>query len=903
MDRTRKIELQRHLQEIYCQPFLDSGAWLECNFSTGGLLNVTIVSPHFQNLTHEECQQHLQEHLPPELKQKLGFLSLYTPAKAQDFGLTPPLPAPVSQPHTWQDLAIHAANPQNVANPQNLVPTSEAKTQPHTVTFYSFKGGVGRTTALIHVAWILAQRGRKVVAVDLDVEAPGLTSAFPLEPMPNLGVVDYFYERAYGLEGTYEVEITDIFGEVEIPNALGRLFVVPAGEMSLDYVAKVDDLRATTVTDTGQSLWQVLVEDLQRQLAPDLILVDSRTGLNQWGAFSLLQAAHEVVIFLFPNEQNLKGAQILLESLASVGTVEPTVVFSPVPDLTETGLTKVRSIWQELSPLLAQFMPEDSPETDLDDQERKDEDSWLEDPLMVGYTPTIALSDRYPIANSTDYYIKIANLLDNSLHQEQQVPSSTPDRWQILESLRFPAGNAGDQQENLGLLFQKTGNFQRFLDESVYLIRGRKGTGKTALYSLILKARDTFDRLSENRLSHYDFIPGHGRQPEGRLTRDDFDSVGDRLKTNPGSWASFWRGYWLLQAYRYGHGDFLKRLPPPLQKFKPLQQKLKAVSPSGWQSEHRDLLVELATDSDLKSLVLDAIAEVNQRQDSRVICALYDDLDEDFRNLDNLRQNALTGLFEFVQSCEARNLSQVRFKIFLREDLWQKLNFDNKSHVRGRDLSLTWTRADFLRLAYRQLTQSEALKDWIDRVYPMADPDRASEDELQTALTRLWGEKRRQGGNAKYVARWVYDRLTDSSGTTFPRSLTVLLEQATRKELDYQHQRVQHPSDRLLRSTSLDAGLDAASQERCEAIRQEYPELEPMFSRLENFPALADPQQLEQLWADTAPEICPTFESFTKLLAEIGLAQLRPKTSKKEAHYRFADIYIYGFKMDYRGTK
>ena len=908
MDRARKTALQEHLQEIYCRPFPDSGAWLELNFSTAGVLSVTIVSPQFQSLSFQERQRHFQEQLPPELQRKLGFLSLYTLEEAQDFDLTPSYPDTPSRPRTWHDLALQAANPQNSAD-HLQEPPQEPPTHPRTVTFYSFQGGVGRTTALIHVAWILAQRGRKVVAVDLDLEAPGLSHAFSLDMTLSKGLVDYFYERAYGLEGTYETEITDIFGEVEIPNALGRLFVVPAGEMSLDYVAKVDDLRATTLTDTGQSLWEVLVADLKRQLAPDLILVDSRTGLNQWGAFSLLQAAHEAVIFLFPNDQNLQGAQILLESLASVGTVEPTVVFSPVPDLTETGLSKVRSIWQELSPLLAQFVPEDLLENDGDSQQQEinEEDTPEEDPLMVGYTPTIALADRYPVGNSADYYTKIANLLDNSLLQEHQTQTSIRDldRWEILQSLTFPSANAGSQEpEELGLLFQKTSAFNQFLDESIYLIRGRKGTGKTALYRLILLEPDRFHELSDKRLKHYRFMSGHGYQREGRLTRDDFQALGDRLRETQNSWESLWRGYWLVQAYRYGHVQFLNRLTGTLKKFQPLQQAIKSAPIQGWQSEHLDLLTQLATDPTLKPLVTDALGEINQRQgDASTICALYDDLDEDFKGQNNFRREALTGLFQFVQSCEARNFKNLRFKIFLREDLWEQLNFDNKSHVRGRDLLLTWTRVDFLRLAYRQLTQSDLLKDWIDRVHPIEDVDRASEDELQAALTRLWGERRRRGGKAKYVARWVYDRLTDSSGTTFPRSLSVLLEAATTKELEYQDQSVQHPSDRLLRSTSLDAGLDAASQERCDAVRQEYPELKPLFDRLEGFPALASPQELEQLWTETVPEICSTFDDFKNLMVEIGLAHWRPKTSKKEEHYRFADIYIYGFKMDYRGTK
>ena len=44
----------------------------------------------------------------------------------------------------------------------------------YVTTFYSFKGGVGRTMALVNSAVTLALRGRRVLVVDFDVEAPGL---------------------------------------------------------------------------------------------------------------------------------------------------------------------------------------------------------------------------------------------------------------------------------------------------------------------------------------------------------------------------------------------------------------------------------------------------------------------------------------------------------------------------------------------------------------------------------------------------------------------------------------------------------------------------------------------------------------------------------------------------------
>src|SRR5687768_6487561 len=46
------------------------------------------------------------------------------------------------------------------------------------ITFYSYKGGTGRTMLLANVAWILASNGYRVLTVDWDLEAPGLHRYF-----------------------------------------------------------------------------------------------------------------------------------------------------------------------------------------------------------------------------------------------------------------------------------------------------------------------------------------------------------------------------------------------------------------------------------------------------------------------------------------------------------------------------------------------------------------------------------------------------------------------------------------------------------------------------------------------------------------------------------------------------
>ena len=880
-------------QQIKTEYVQNSQEWVDVNISTSGLLNLTIVSDRFISLSIPQRKEQISNLLQSQVPHlSPGFLSLYTLQEAESLNISPPQIFDPASIHTWQDLAIQAANPQN----QSIAPQRELSL-PRTVTFYSFKGGVGRTTALTHVAWILAMRGRKVVAVDLDLEAPGLSTAFNLQPQPKYGIVDYFYERSYLPEGIKpNISITEIFGEVRIPNAKGRLFVVPAGCLSLDYISKVDDLHANTVIDGDQSLWTVFKREIYEQLKPDVILIDSRTGINQWGALSLIQAADEAIIFLFPNEQNKQGIELLLRSLNTLKNLSINFIFSPVPDVSK--LDKVNEIYKYF---LDEIKIATDEEFEIDDNDPLE----LPEPLVIPYLQPIALADNYPVRALLDYYNKIVNLIDEETDEidRTNILTNSETRWKIIKSLQFPEVNAADtdQKQDFTLLFQRTNDFEKFLDHATCLIRGRKGTGKTALYWLFLKYKSDAQKLARGRLDNTVFLSAHGRYQESRPTRGQFQFIHENLQQQGGTWEAFWRAYLLLRCHQENLCNFPKNRKG--EKFSELKNIINNLPKGKWQFEYNQVLLELSTNSILSEIVNDTINIIiheEAKNKSQKIWFLYDDLDEDFPEAGEVRQSALSGLFQLVQSCDANRLTEIRFKIFLREDIWNRLIFDNKSHFTGRDIILQWTRVDFLRLAFRQSIQSPDFKDLVNRFSPIAEDaiDQTTEDTIDKALELLWGSRRRRGDKAKYLSRWVYERLTDSSGTTFPRSLSILLTGAKEQELSYQGKSsIQTPTDRLLRSKSLEMGLKKASEKRCDEIKEEYRHLTKFFDSLKQKPALLPKEELHSIWQESAHDIAD-FEEFASFLTEIGIIQLR----EKDQRYKFADIYVYGFEMIRKGA-
>ena len=66
-----------------------------------------------------------------------------------------------------------------------------------TITFYSYKGGVGRSLVLANLAKRLVEFGKSVVMLDFDLEAPGLPFKFgarKILDMKKKGIVDFVSE-------------------------------------------------------------------------------------------------------------------------------------------------------------------------------------------------------------------------------------------------------------------------------------------------------------------------------------------------------------------------------------------------------------------------------------------------------------------------------------------------------------------------------------------------------------------------------------------------------------------------------------------------------------------------------------------------------------------------------------
>ena len=182
------------------------------------------------------------------------------------------------------------------------------------VTFYSIKGGVGRSTALALWAWWLARGGRHVLVFDVDLESPGVSSLLlPEEHLPEFGIVDWFVEDSVG-QGDVVVDRMTAASPLAL-DLPGSIQVVPAyGTDTGDYLPKLARCYLEPA-GTGGAHWadrlRRLTEALEEREEPDVVLLDSRAGIHDIAAVLIHRMDADALLFGVESSQTWRAYSFL----------------------------------------------------------------------------------------------------------------------------------------------------------------------------------------------------------------------------------------------------------------------------------------------------------------------------------------------------------------------------------------------------------------------------------------------------------------------------------------------------------------------------------------------------------------------------------------------------------------
>lgn len=226
----------------------------------------------------------------------------------------------------WLDDApVHVVERRAMGQDWVLQPSPGSPGQTPRFVFHSLKGGVGRSTAMILWGRELARHGRTVLLVDLDLEAPGLGAHMLAEGnRPKYGVLDALVEDLVG--NTDTAQAVEMVSQSMLAEGPG-LWVAPAlGQQAVDHsqsvLAKL--ARAYLEGEDGTAFstrLQNLIDALEREVKPDVVLIDSRAGLHETVAASLLHLNAEVFFFAVDVPATWEGYRFLFAHLAQLASV------------------------------------------------------------------------------------------------------------------------------------------------------------------------------------------------------------------------------------------------------------------------------------------------------------------------------------------------------------------------------------------------------------------------------------------------------------------------------------------------------------------------------------------------------------------------------------------------------
>jgi len=267
------------------------------------------------------------------------------------------------------------------------------------VTFYSYKGGVGRSMAMANVARWFQLLGLNVVIVDWDLEAPGLESFFSSDKdtlagwrgrvgladliaqyrqdFPSLGLADSDDAAAVDEREALRRDVARLhemlaplrFSLLDIPAPAGEVAPssIPSGKLRLlsagwregaeRFAAYANTVQSIDWSDfyeshRGQAYFEWLRESLIAREVADIVLIDSRTGVTEMGGVCTRHLADVVVVLSAPNRQNIQGATMVARSFLGLADKpwrdDRPIQLVVVPSRIDLGSRSVKSAFEPL---------------------------------------------------------------------------------------------------------------------------------------------------------------------------------------------------------------------------------------------------------------------------------------------------------------------------------------------------------------------------------------------------------------------------------------------------------------------------------------------------------------------------------------------------------------------------
>lgn len=466
------------------------------------------------------------------------------------------------------------------------------------------------------------------------------------------------------------------------------------------------------------------------------------------------------------------------------------------------------------------------------------------------------------------------------------------EKDEILKALTFGERTAEEESTKLENYFVETDEWRQLYHGEDDIVYGPKGSGKSALYSLLSKRRDDlFDRkilllpaenvrgapvfrdlvdnppTSENKLRHlwklyFASLVGYSLRDYG-INNEYSNTLIETLED-----ADLIPRNWTLSKVLRAVRDYLT--PEALEtgldldpiSGAPVGVKGKIIFSEPTKEEQDFGLISV---DELLKIADRSLSEANYQ-----IWITLDRLDVAFASSDELEGNALRSLFRVYLDLQA--LDHVELKIFLRDDIWSRISsegFREASHI-TRSINIRWIKNTLLNLVIRRLLMNDKICD----VYNLTKDKTLSDiDEQQKLFYRVFPDQIDTGSKKPKSFDWMLSRIADGSGENVPRELIHLLTTAQSIQLKKIETGIEIPENELLFSrSSFREALYEVSKTRLEnTLYAEYPQVKPWLESLEGEKTEQYRNTLANIWNITEEEALKR----AKKLTEIGFFEKR----------------------------
>ena len=186
------------------------------------------------------------------------------------------------------------------------------------ISIHSFRGGTGKSNTTANLASLLALEGRRVAVIDTDIQSPGIHVLFGLKGTEiEHSLNDYLWGRCTIGQAAHDV--SERLGD----HVKGQLFLIPSSIQTGEIVNVLREGYDVNLLTDG---FRQLIKDL----ALDLLLIDTHPGLNEETLFSLA-ISHVLLLIMRPDQQDYEGTGVTIEVARSLDVPRMLLVVNKTP--------------------------------------------------------------------------------------------------------------------------------------------------------------------------------------------------------------------------------------------------------------------------------------------------------------------------------------------------------------------------------------------------------------------------------------------------------------------------------------------------------------------------------------------------------------------------------------------